>query len=166
MFHIVIHPQSYLTVRGFIDYLIRVLSAFQALGPKLHKVNDFSEASIPSNSICFVIGFRIAGVRARRDILVVYVNFSVLYPIKGFLPKSFGGAKLMRRKRRQFQNLCREIDQILDFFPLHTAVLKKRFPSLEVQSFPIDVNVPEPVSPIESAIYDVCIVGNPTTAAF
>src|SRR5262249_22278551 len=156
--NIVVFPQSYVTVRGFVDYLHDTLEAITGAAVGLKVVPNIGEARLPPQSVAFFIGFRFPPFQNRPSLLSVFLNFSVLYPVRGLFSASIAARRWMRDKRKKFLSAAPGFDLVLDFYPAHAERLATKFPNMRVGQFPTNVRLarPETVKPIGECRYDVC----------
>lgn len=161
--YLVVHRVSYGYVKLISDYVFAQLRAHASRECRLLVLEDLDEAPFEEGAVVYVVGEPFAPFGRRPGCHYVYLNFSVLYLLGGLLGHSWAGYRHIRGKRRMFEAKLPSLDQVLDYYPAHTAAMRRHL-RLPVRSFPVCVDpadLPPPAAP-EAREYDVCVVGTET----
>jgi len=162
--YLFVYPQSHLTVRGFVDYLLDMLPEVAGVDVTLRVASTIEKADVPEESIVFLIGFRFPRFPRLPLAYTIFLSFSVMYRLRGLFSASRAARRLMRQKRQTLLAKLPALDMILDFYPRHLNVLKKHVAPSPVMHFPTNVSIPANCerSSISQCEYDVCVVGSNT----
>ena len=156
---------SYSYIRNSVKYTEEILRKYSRAGFQSHIVETVDEVIIEPDSITFIIGDPFPIFERKPDCYYVFINFSLLYQLGDPINASTKGLEWISRKRRSFMEKVHCFDEVMDFYPAQTRIMKKELSGLPVmvRSFPVNVLVDEKeLLPIEKREFDVCIVGSMT----
>jgi len=161
---IVVYPQSYLTVRHFVDYLCATVERHSGRPAQLRVVDRVDRADAPAGSVVLIVGYKFPRFQPQEHCYTAILNFSVMYPVRSVWRSGWDGLRMMRHKRRLFLDKLPGVDAVLDFYPRHAERLRRRLGRIPVLTFPVNVAVDPQSGPqaIADCDYDVCIVGQTT----
>lgn len=161
--HFVVNTVSYRYATLVIDYIHRQLRRHARLDVKFATVDRVEDAEVEPGSLVFLVGEGFDPFRREAGCRYVYLNFSTLHLLGNPLRCSPYGWRHLRDKRRMFLRKLDCLDYVLDYYPAHTEVLRRRI-ALPVRPFPVCVNLDDlpPLGTEAERIHDVCIVGAPS----
>lgn len=129
----------------------------------MHIATEPSGVLADEGSTILAMGEKLERVPSSSDLSVIWINWSVLYPLRGWFSCSLSAHCWMRRKRKRFLQKLQQLDAVYDFYPAHARLLQKVHPQLPIESFPIGLYAGPPKVPVpnvQDCDFDVCVVGS------
>jgi len=154
--YLLVHEVSYRYVTAMVDYIAAQLQKHSPLETEVHFCKSVEDVSLEPNSLVYIIGDPFKKFSRTKSCKYVFLNFSVLYVLGNPFKCSFAAYKLIRKKRKIFEDKLACYDYVLDYWSEQTAVMQEKV-SVPVRTFPVSVDVRQDLS--DSRKYDVCFVG-------
>jgi hypothetical protein len=151
---------SSFTVANFIDFLSLTIRDWSGQWPLLLVQSTGQIDKLPGG-IVFAIGQGLSPFSPCKSTVVVFLNFSVMWPVRAWPHYSMRSLLLMYAKRKKFLSRLSAVDMIFDFYPAHYNVIKRKFPKVVFGTFPVAVYADRiPYLSLDGATYDVCVLGS------
>jgi hypothetical protein len=159
--YLLVHEVSYRYITALVDYISAQLQKHSPLATEIHLCKSVEDVSLEPNSIVYIIGDPFKKFAKVKSCKYVFLNFSVLYVLGNPLKCSFAAYKLIRKKRKIFEDKVACYDYVLDFWAEQTEVMQAKV-SVPVKTFPVSINLRGELSETSTRKYDVCFVGGVT----
>jgi len=156
--YLLVHEVSYRYVTAMVDYIAAQIQKHSPLETEIHFCKSVEDISLEPNSIVYIIGDPFKKFARAKSCKYVFLNFSVLYVLGNPFKCSFSAFKLIRKKRKIFEDKLSCYDYVLDYWAEQTEVMQNKV-SVPVRTFPVSVDVRQNLTDTSARKYDVCFVG-------
>ncbi len=140
--YFLVHKLSYRYVKNIADYIFLQLKKHSPLKTEFQLCESVEDVPLLPNSTVYIIGDPFTRFTRAPGCKYVFMNFSVLYLLGNPFNCSLSGYRLIKRKRKIFEEKLDCYDYILDFWPAHTARMRQKV-MMPVNSFPVAVTIDE-----------------------
>lgn len=159
---LVVHEASVPYVRPVVTFVRRQLAVHGGGDPVYAECRDVAEARVPPGAVVFVIGDGFPRIERLPGCRYVFVNFSLVHPLRWWRPSAPSALRWMRVKRRALLARAGQFDMVLDFHPRQSRWLARALAPAPVRPFPTAVDdsaARHADTPLASRRWDVCLVG-------
>jgi hypothetical protein len=154
--YFLVHEVSYRAVTSIAEYIRVQLALHSPLAFEFHICKSISDISPQPGSVIFIVGDPFAKLTRADGCKYVFLNFSVLLVLGNPLKCGLAAFKLLRNKRKIFEDKLPCYDYVLDYWPEQTSAMQRKY-AIPIDSFPVAAASRKADS--SKKIHDVCLVG-------
>ncbi len=144
------------------DWIYSIISQHFAAQHTRTKWSEIDIAKLPADTLLFVLGQETILCNRQDSVRVVFICLSAFYRVRGILNQSLDGIRLLRRRRNKvLRNILPYSNVIIDFYPRHAEVLRRKLnKKVVVHSFLLNsVSAGKSSIIFDKRRWDICIVG-------